>query len=353
MNNSQNSKTTLKHKKLIIAIICIFLVIAIAISAFFIIRNLGKKGLTSSNVDIQNNNSQVTIEDDVVIYGDQKYKYNENVVSILVMGLDFDYNGGNNDYGENGQADALFLMTVDTITGKTTVTAIPRDTMVDIEMYSASGIYAGMQNKQICLAFAYGDGKEKSCRITANALSRFLYGMPISAYYAIDLNSIATINNYVGGVEVTPPYDFLGQVPNKGTEIQFKKGQSVKLYGDNAKAYLWYRDESDVNSSYVRMERHIDYLKKLTAKAVEKTKSDFTFPIKAYYMLSSNAITDIDINEVTYLTSVLFNRREDISIEFKQLVGSKTVGEDGFVQFHPDEDALFNTVLELFYTKVE
>ena len=35
--------------------------------------------------------------------------------------------------------------------------------MADVDVYSESGVYSGINKEQICLAYAYGDGQHTSC----------------------------------------------------------------------------------------------------------------------------------------------------------------------------------------------
>ena len=66
-----------------------------------------------------------------VTYQGEKYVYNEDLVSILFLGVDKEAfeEGGMVGDGKAGQADALFLLVLDTKTGKNRLIAISRDTM--------------------------------------------------------------------------------------------------------------------------------------------------------------------------------------------------------------------------------
>lgn len=83
---------------------------------------------------------------------------------------------------------------------------------------------------QLCLSYAYGDGKAKSAENTANSISRILYDVPITKYFALDLNGIAPINDSIGGVTVDSLYDF--------KDIGIKKGDKIKLTGDMTEKYV-------------------------------------------------------------------------------------------------------------------
>ena len=79
---------------------------------------------------------------------------------------------GLDNVGTGGQSDADILLTINTKTGKAKAIAIPRDTMVDVDLYSESGIFLSSEKMQLCLSNAYGDGKAKSAENTANSISR-------------------------------------------------------------------------------------------------------------------------------------------------------------------------------------
>ena len=109
-----------------------------------------------------------------VTYQGEKYVYNEELVSILFLGVDKEAfeEGGTVGDGKAGQADALFLLVLDTKTGKSRLIAISRDTMTDVNVYSDLGNFIGTEKLQLCLAYTYGDGKEKSCESRFQAVLR-------------------------------------------------------------------------------------------------------------------------------------------------------------------------------------
>ena len=103
---------------------------------------------------------------------------------------------------------------LDTKTGKSRLIAISRDTMTDVNVYSDLGNFIGTEKLQLCLAYTYGDGKEKSCENTVRAVSRLFYGMPVAAYAALDLDAITVLTDAVGGVEVPVTKDLTIQNPS-------------------------------------------------------------------------------------------------------------------------------------------
>ena len=98
-----------------------------------------------------------------VTYQGEKYVYNEELVSILFLGVDKEAfeEGGTVGDGKAGQADALFLLVLDTKTGKSRLIAISRDTMTDVNVYSdlGSGCHCSADG---CSRRCGGDGHQRS-----------------------------------------------------------------------------------------------------------------------------------------------------------------------------------------------
>ena len=105
--------------------------------------------------------------------------------------------------GFGGQADGVFLIAQDTARNTIKILMIPRDTMTDITLTDLSGNELGKDMQHLTLAYAYGDGREKSCQYMADAVSELLGGLKIEWYLAADTSVIPVLNDEVGGVTVT------------------------------------------------------------------------------------------------------------------------------------------------------
>ncbi|MEE0945922.1 MAG: LCP family protein [Acutalibacteraceae bacterium] len=350
MIRSPNKKVMSKGKKIALWIVCSFtaVILAVAVTAVSLWYS-GRSSMTDNDVIINNGNATQSTDENSVEYQGKKYKYNDNMTTVLCMGIDNEkeQSGGAYITGQAGQADAIYLIAIDTSTGKSTVIGIPRDIMTDIDIYTKSGSLAGTQTKQLCLAFAYGDGKDESAKNTAKSVSRLLYGMPVNTYFAVDDKSIAPLHNAVGPITVIPNEDI------NYPFISFKKGVEYKLTGSNVFEYLRTRNSDTADASVLRLERQIDYLKKYSAAVIKKTSGDFLFPVKLYNKTVKNAVTNLDVGRVTYLATSVFKNRSDVSLEFKKIKGSQIVGESGFAEFYADEDELLKLVMETFYTEIE
>lgn len=280
-----------------------------------------------------------------VTYNGEKYIYNENTVGLLVLGVDKESINKNEGYGANGQADSIFLAVLDTVTGKVRILQISREAMTDVRTYTADGNYAGTQKKQICLAYAYGkDGKE-SCQNTADAVSRMLYGMPINGFAAIDLAGLTALTDAVGGITL----DALETLDIGGRKI-CTKGQKVTLDGYDATRYIRERGD-DVNANNRRMDRQKQFLKALVGRIGELLKKNPTRITGYYRTLKPYLVTDLDLTEITYLSSVWVESGGG-EVEYLSLPGETVMGEK-YVEFYPDQTALYENILAMFYTKVE
>lgn len=337
--------------KVIIIILCILLgVLLIAVGAFLSLRAMGKKQITETTVstsDEMTGELDVEVEESgkYVVYNGRKYCYNDDNINILFMGIDKSISEtSDGNIGGNGQADVLILMMLDTQTGELSLINIPRDSMTDVNLYNTEGQYLGVEWMQVCLAYAYGDGKEASCENTMEAVSRLMYGMPIHGYAAIDLDSISVLNDAVGGVTV----EVLEDLSKSNWELQ--KGAVVTLDGNQAHTYVRARDWSEVDANLKRMERQKQYLNAFIQKAFAATREDINVPINLYNAALDYMVTDIGTSSVTYLASKVLDSGIN-SITNVTIPGENVMGDE-YVEFVSDEQTLYEFILDTFYYDV-
>ena len=339
-----------KGKKIVFKVLLIILIIiAVIMATVYGLFLTGKYQMTSTkNAVIKPpTTSDIASEDDgkIVKYKGKTYALNENMTSILCMGIDKTNLSGGNSYGANGQADSIFVMAIDTVTGKVNIIPINRDTLVDSNVYTESGEFAGAEKQQICLVYANSDGNKKSCENMATAVSNLFYGIPINTYYAMDLNGIGVLNNAVGGVSVTSPdtFNFQG--------VSFTKGEKTSLNtSQKALAFVRYRDVNDLESNALRMKRQVTYLKAFAKTAIAKTKKDLTFPVTLYKTAKNYCYDNLNASKITFLTTSILSTSGGSNINFKNIEGEiKSVNSRA--EFTPNSTSLFEVVLETYYTE--
>lgn len=345
-------------KKLLIIFGCfigfILLLLIIAVVTFFILKNIGMSELTSGDVDmtapvIENAGVSVDNSKNTITYQGKTYAYNNNMTSILCMGIDKDSSEGglgliDGVVGTGGQADALYMVAFDTTTGETDVIAISRDIYGDIGVYSATGNYTGTTNAQLCLAYAYGDGKEKSCENTVSAVKRLFYNLPINSYFALELEAIGALNDAVGGVTVTLTDEYLYHSMGLG-----HKGDRITLVGNEARAFLQYREVSELHSSVDRMNRQISYLEGFASTAIDMTKKDLSTPVNLYNIVSSNSVTNLNASRISAIGYTIAT--SGASCDFSKVPG-EVIHNGEYAQYVVDEQGLLELILDVYYNPV-
>lgn len=328
--------------KLAIALLIIILAIVIAVVGTFLYLEYRGKG------DLTNVSTQTNYEE-VIEYNGHKYVYNDDVVAMAFIGVDKRELGTADTIGTAGQADTDIVLTVDTNTGRTKAIAIPRDTMVDVDLYSENNIFLRTENMQLCLSYAYGDGMESSAQNVTTSISRILYNVPINKYFVLDLDGIAPINDAIGGVTVESLYTF--------NNLGIKKGDTIHLTGDLTETYVRRRDMNSIDASLNRTDRQIQYIKAFAAQALPAVINDFSTISRLYNTASSYSSTNMDLSNVTYLATVLLSKGVN-SFDTETLKGDmkyskKTNNETVYAEFYVDEDAVLETVLDTFYTQID
>lgn len=338
-----------KKKKIPVAakIAIIFLVLLLAavvsiVGAFFYLEQKGKNSFT--NVTTQTN------YEEVIEHEGHKYVYNKDVVAIAFIGVDKRELGTGDTIGTAGQADADIVLTVNTKTGRAKAISVPRDTMVDVDLYSENNIFLRNETLQLCLSFAYGDGKASSANNVTTSISRILYNVPINKYFVLDLDGIAPINDAIGGVTVESLYNF--------ENLGIKVGDRVHLTGDLTESYVRQRDMQTIDASLNRTARQTQYIKAFANQLLPAVLNDFGIVSRLYNTAADYSTTNMDLSNVTYLASLLVSKgirdfeTETLQGEMKE--SERTDYADYvYAEFYPDEELTLETVLDTFYTQVD
>lgn len=339
----KKKKLSTAAKIAIAVLIIIFILIFAVVGTIFFLEHKGKNDLT--NVTAQ------TEYEEKISYNGHDYVYNKDIVSIAFIGVDKrDLGLENGAVGTAGQADANIVLTIDTSTGKAKALAIPRDTMVDVDLYSENNIFLRTENMQLCLSYAYGNGTDTSATNVTTSLSRILYNVPINRYFALDLNGIAPINDAIGGVTVESLYDF--------KKLGIKKGDSVHLVGDLTEAYVRTRDLDNIEASLNRTARQVQYIKAFAAQLIPAVMNDFSIVSSLYNTAMDYSTTNLSLPDTTYLASLLISKNitdfETVTLEGEMKPSEKIDYADVvYAEFYPDEDKLMQTVLDTFYTQID
>ena len=346
----RKTKKRLKWVLMILVLILLLLVVLfLALKVLGENAMLGRKDEAVEMTAPEQENIILEDEGETITYKGETYLYNENVTAVLCMGIDReDIEGNVSTIGQSGQADMLMLAILDTENGNVNLWNISRDSMTDVDIYNVDGDYIRTESLQACLAYAYGDGQKTSCENTVRAVSRLLYGMPIQSYAAIDLDAIRPLNDAVGGVEVTIHEEDI-------LPARFKPGTTVRLQGDDVEAYVRSRrteqPDEPIDTNNNRMARQRQYMMNFIQKALQMTKEDLTTPVKLFNiaMEDDHMVTNLNMQKVAYLTTV-FSKVNFTEDSFKTVPGEVVAGEE-YAEYHVDDEALYQMILDTFYVK--
>lgn len=279
-----------------------------------------------------------------VRYQGVHYRYNEDILTFLFLGIDkmTEVKPVKNGI-DGGQSDAIFLLVLNPHSKEMSVIGIPRDTMTDIDVYDKEGFFQKTALGQLTLQHGYGDGATVSCERSMKAVAKLFYNLPIHGYCSVNMGAIPILNDAVGGVELVALEDVI--------YTKIKKGDTILLKGMDAYYYLHNRDTKSPESAGRRLERQKQYLTAYAAVALEALKSDITLPVTLYNKLSKYMVTDISLDEISYLAVQAAGYHFD-SENMYSLEGEVVMG-DRYEEFYIDETALYELILKVFYEEVE
>lgn len=277
-----------------------------------------------------------------VAYNGKDYYYNNHLTTYLFMGVD---NDGPVEVHEGagmggGRSDAMFLLVTNDEDQSLSIISINRNSISDVEVFSADGISLGKYALQICLQHAYGDGGAVSCERSVEAVSHLFYDLPISGYISLNMGGIPGINDAVGGVSV----DILQDISDKDRKIKLKKGDTVSLTGEQAYVYIRSRELDEFDSATDRLRRQEQYMAAFIQRLRETAAGNPSVAASIYMAMTDYAVTDMNVEE-TIMNFVNYS----YDPQNMYTVPGETVQGDSLEEYHVDDDALYELVLSVFY----
>jgi LCP family protein required for cell wall assembly len=339
---------TEKKSKILLILLIILLVImcsAILVAALLL---KGKMDMTStSDVKIEVPKALHVASENggkIVIYQGETYYLNEDITAVLCIGVDKDNMQEQEKIGYGGQADSLFLAVLNVKEQSMSIIGISRDSMVGVDVYDTAGNFVENKEMQLCLSYAYGNGKETSCENTMASVSRLLYGIPVHAYVAIDMNAIGELTDLVGGVKINPAKE-----DRKYFDFTLGKEGEVLINGVEAEVFVRYRDIASLESNNERIRRQKTFLIAFANTVLQKTKADLSIPVKLFQEISDEIVTSLSVSDISYLASKAVNCT--ISMDNLTVIQGEVKSDGTYAAFYPDETALFELILKTFYYK--
>ena len=309
-------------------------ILVIGVILFFVLRDKDE----SYSSDFQESNRE-----DTIVYGGKEYRYNEHLSNYVFMGVDTrepitEYETRE----EAGRADAIFLMSYDRVKKTVKCISIPRDTMTNVRMIAPDGTDLGTSVEHINMQYAFGDGKDESCRLVKEAVSALLYDIPIQGYCSLNMDGIAAAVEVLGSVEMVLADNSLEDV-----NAEYVKGAKITVTKENAEQIIRHRDTDVSQSAIARTNRQKELMKAVSDCAREKSTQDADFIVDMYDSLKPYMVSNIGNDVLADLLEAKFDSETGVI----DIPGEGVEGEL-YDEYHIDETSLYELVLQMFYEEV-
>ena len=279
-------------------------------------------------------------QDGVLTYEGQDYVLRDDVEAFLVLGLDkFEGTAPTESYNNDKQADFLMLFVFDNSAQTCSAIHVNRDTMANVAVLGVGGEKIDTVTKQIALAHTYGNGQKISCRNTKDAVEDLLLGIHINHYVSFTMDSVAAMNDFVGGVPVTLTEDL------QEIDSSFVKGETVTLMGEQALRFVRTRYGLEDSSNATRMKRQQQYISALHDKTLACMETDDEFIVKLADKMDEYVVYDSSDQRMQKYAEKIETYQ---FLGTREIEGESKVGEE-FMEFYPNQDNLYKTVIDLFY----
>lgn len=303
--------------------------------------------------------SPVSIE--TIEVNHKTYAKNPDMVTILMIGLDWDGTAYKDSTGKRG--DMNMLCTLDLREGKEgiTFTSIPRDTRTTVHYAKKK---TGEVDEKTCLtklchayqlAWAESGSDEAGANNQMRAVQDLIgcgeqLELPVQYYVSIDLEHLSDLADALGGVEVTLDQDVPGVGgPNDRVTL---KGETVRLYLQNRK------DEDD---GEMDRQRHQQTFMMSVARKM-KDMGAVNAASKLFPQLINKVLrTNLNMEQIVAMAGVLDKIESIDAVKldmFEQKQGSWAFYDDPIVKrkggldyFIMDPDELRQKMLGLYYTE--
>lgn len=350
MKWKQDAKTVHAIAEIVFAIILIVLI-------YFLIRYMDQRDIRAAvntqKSDIQTEWMEFPEEAVMIRLGKRNFTFSHPVSTYLFMGTDASGNeDGTGSEHQGSMADVLMLITIDEEEKCYGILQLNRDTITEVPMLEKDGTAYASAGMQLCTAHWYGRDKKASCENTVQTVSNMLGGLPITGYYALQMDAVPLLNQAVGGVKVTFHENLTELDP------QMKKGSELTLTDQQAEKLLHSRYEMKDDRNSRRMQRQQIFMKNFMRQAGERTDEDPDFAITLFDRLHPYATEDINMNELTAMLGQIngYTNKGIFTIEGKSIIGEKLGNGKKHWEFYPDgesTESVMRALYPLVYSKGE
>lgn len=336
-NNKKNSTI----KAIVLFVLLLVVGVGLGIGAAFLKnKDLFKPATPSDDEPVvvtQATTNPNEIMVDTIDYKGHTYAYNEDITTLLFMGIDTyeDYESYQ-IMGNGGRADTIIVFIINSATNSINMLEINRDTYTTVQVYDddRNFLYDGMM--QLAMQYTFSDNDTRGCYLMCDKVNNLLYGIPIDYYCSINIDGMSAIITLLGGLEVTFDQDYTYIDP------EFALGSTVVINSEQAERFYRYRDTNEHGSNEGRMARQTWLMYQVFDEMTRFSSSELELLLDAS---DGYVTTNMDIDTIESIRSYALG-------EAYMTPGNYEAGEF-HDEFYFDEEALQDLLIDLFYVEVE
>lgn len=275
--------------------------------------------------------------DDSIVYNGVTYYPNHNLTTMIFMGIEQSESDLTESQllGNGGRADTIMLFILNDEDHTIDILEVNRDTWSPVDVFDNDRNYLYSGDMQLCLQYSFSDSPTRGCIITRDKVSDLLYGLNIDYYCSLTLEGMKNVVEAMGGLPVTFDEDL------SFIEPEFTANTTLVLNPDQAERLFRYRDITEVGSNVGRMSR-ASYVMRQVFDSMIGTDSA---TLQTCYEAAGNGLTtDMDAD-------TLYSIRTYQLDQIYTLPGEYEAGYHD--EFHIDEEALQQMIVDIFYVEAE
>lgn len=250
--NKKKKKKSVGFKILMVVLALLIFAVAAALSYGFSIVN------KMESVDLEKDDLGITSKEDL-----KKYAKADDIKNIALFGIDSE--------DGTGRSDAIMIATIDSAHNKLKITSVMRDSFVNIPEH-------GMD--KINHAYAFGGPALAIKTLNEN------FGLNIDEFASVNFDSLPTLVEAFGGVEITLNDAEAVYVSGIGS------GGTYTLNGEQALSYSRIRK---VGNDYERTERQRTVLTALFKKGLSMPKTSYPSMVNTIAPVLTTSLNTSDI----------------------------------------------------------
>lgn len=275
------------------------------------------------------------IWDNTISYNGKTYRYNDDITTMLFMGVDtYEEREENQLIGNGGRADTLLLFILNSSTNTMDILELNRDTYTEIDVYDDNRNFMYSGPMPLSMQYTFGESHTRSCMLMKNKVEEVLYGIPVDYYCSLTIEGMNAVIDAMGGLEVTFDEDM------SYVDERYVPGATVLMDSTMSERFFRYRDIEELGSNQTRMNRQSWLMRLVFEEMVRSNALD----IEALYVAAGDELTtDMDISVISSIRSYSLGEFIDLPGNYEQGVHD---------EYHLDEEALQDLLIELFYVEV-